>query len=36
MHFIENRNEPEKTDEYYDRLWKMRTVLDKLNDEYAK
>jgi hypothetical protein len=35
-HFSDNRNEPDKTDENYDRLWKMRTIFDKLNDAYAK
>jgi len=29
-------NEPDKTDENYERLWKMRAIFDKLNDSYAK
>jgi hypothetical protein len=36
LHFSDHRNEPDKTDENYDRLWKMRTIFDKLNDAYAK
>jgi hypothetical protein len=36
LHFSDNRNKPDKTDENYDRLWKMRTIIDKLNDAYAK
>jgi hypothetical protein len=36
LHFSDNRNEPDKTDENYDRLWKMRTIFDELNDAYAK
>jgi hypothetical protein len=36
LHFSDNRNYPDKTDENYDRLWKMRTIFDKLNDAYAK
>jgi hypothetical protein len=34
--FSNNRNEPDKTDENYDRLWKMRTISDKINYVYAK
>jgi hypothetical protein len=36
LHFSDNKNEPYKTDENYDRLWKMRTMFGKLNDGYAK
>jgi hypothetical protein len=36
LHFSDNRNEPDKTDENCDRLCKMRTIFDKLNDAYAK
>jgi hypothetical protein len=36
LHFSDNKNKPDKTDENYDRLWKMRTIFDKLNDAYAK
>jgi hypothetical protein len=35
LHFSDNRNEPDKTDGNYDRLW-MITIFDKLNDAYAK
>jgi hypothetical protein len=35
IYFSENKNEPDKTDENYDRLWKMRAIFDKLNDSYA-
>jgi hypothetical protein len=31
LHFSDNRNEPDETDENYDRLWKMRTIFGKLN-----
>jgi hypothetical protein len=36
LHFLDNTNEPDKTDENYDRPWKIRTMSDKLNDIYAK
>jgi hypothetical protein len=36
LHFSGNRNEPEKTGENYDMLWKMRTIYDKISDAYAK
>jgi hypothetical protein len=36
LHFSDNKNEPDKTDENYERLWKIRTIFDKLNDAYAK
>jgi hypothetical protein len=36
LNFSDNRNEPDKTDENYDRLWKVKTIFDKLNDAYAK
>ena len=36
LHFSDNKNEPNKTDENYDRLWKMRAIFDKLNNSYAK
>jgi hypothetical protein len=32
----DNKNESDKTDKNYDRLWKIRTIFDKLNDENAK
>jgi len=36
LHFSENKNKPDKTDDNSDRLQKMRTIFDKLNDLYAK
>jgi hypothetical protein len=36
LHFSDNKNEPDKTDENYERLQKMRTIFDKLSDAYAK
>jgi hypothetical protein len=31
LYFSDNRNEPDETDENYYRLWKMRTIFDKLD-----
>jgi len=28
LHFSDNRNEPDKTDENYNQLWKMRAIFD--------
>jgi hypothetical protein len=36
LHISNNKNQPDKADEIYDRLWKMRTIFEKLNDAYAK
>jgi hypothetical protein len=36
LHFIDNGDEPDKRDDNFDRLWKMRTIFDMLNDAYAK
>jgi len=36
IHCSGNKNEPDETDENYDQLWKMRAVLDKLINSYAK
>lgn len=36
LHFSDNKNEPDKIDENYDWLWKIRVINDKLNDSYAK
>jgi hypothetical protein len=36
IHFRDNKNEPDKTDENYDRLWKMKTAFYKLSNVYAK
>src|SRR5215471_10394447 len=35
LHFANNSQRPDKGEEC-DRLWKLRTVFDKLNDSYAK
>jgi hypothetical protein len=32
LHFIDNKNEHYMTDKDYDRLWKLRTISDKLSD----
>ena len=36
LHFIGNKNEPDKTDKNYDKLWNMTATSDKINDSYAK
>jgi hypothetical protein len=36
LYFGDNRNRPDKTDENYDRLWKVRTIFDILSDSYTK
>jgi hypothetical protein len=35
LHFTDNRDEPDKRDNSFDRLWKMRSIFDKLSDAYA-
>jgi hypothetical protein len=35
LHFADNSHRPDEGEEY-DRLWKIRTVFDKLNEAYAK
>ena len=35
LHFADNSQRPDKGEEY-DRLWKLRTVFDKLNEAYSK
>ena len=35
LHFADNSQRPEEGEEY-DRLWKLRTVFDKLNEAHAK
>jgi hypothetical protein len=30
------KKDPDKRDEGYNQLWKMRTIFDKLNDSYVK
>jgi hypothetical protein len=36
LHFCYNINQPDKTNKNYDRLWKIRSLFDILNDTYAK
>jgi len=36
LHFTDNRNEPDMWDENSDRLWKMRNVLEILNEKFSK
>jgi len=36
LHFIDNRNEPDRTDEYFDRLWKIRDLFEILNGTITK
>jgi len=36
LHFSNNTNQPDKNDNNYDWLWKMKTLPDQLNDAYAK
>jgi len=36
LHFSDNKNECDKTDENYVWLWKMGTIFDRLSDSYAK
>ena len=35
LHFADNSQRPDKGEDY-DRLWKLRTVFDKLNEAHAK
>ena len=36
LHFTDNRNEPDRTDENFDRLWKIRDLFEILNDTFSK
>jgi len=36
LYFSDIKNEPAKTNENYDQLWKLRAVFDKLNNSYVK
>jgi len=38
LHFLQSADNSQRPDkgEEYDRLWKLRTVFDKLNEAYAK
>jgi hypothetical protein len=31
LHFSDSRNEPDKTEENYEKIWKTGTVFDKLS-----
>ena len=36
LHFTDNRNEPDRTDENFDRLWKIRDLSEILNSTFSK
>ena len=36
LHFTDNRNELDMTDENSDRLWKMRNIFQILNEKFSK
>jgi len=36
LYFTDNRNEPDRTDENFDRLWKIRDLFDILNATFSK
>jgi hypothetical protein len=36
LHFVDNRNEIDKMDENYDRLWKIQDVFEILNKTFSK
>jgi len=36
LHFTDNRNEPDRTDENFDRLWKIRDLFEILNATFSK
>ena len=36
LHFTDNRNEPNRTDENFDRLWKIRDLFEILNSTFSK
>jgi hypothetical protein len=36
LHFTDNNAEIDKQADNYDRLWKIRTIIDTLNDTYDK
>ena len=36
LHFTDNRNEPDRTDEKYERLWKIRDLFEILNATFSK
>jgi len=36
LHFTDNRNDPDRTDENFDRLWKIRDLFEILNATFSK
>jgi len=36
LHFTDNRNEPDRTDENFDRLWKIQDLFEILNSTFSK
>ena len=36
LHFTDNRNEPDRTDKNFDRLWKIRDLFEILNKTFSK
>jgi hypothetical protein len=36
LHFTDNKNEPDKKDEIFDRLWKLRNLFEILNTAFSK
>ena len=36
LHFTDNRNEPDRTDEKFDRLWKIQDLSEILNATFSK
>lgn len=36
LHFTDNKNEPDRTDEAFDRLWKIRDLFEILNATFSK
>ena len=36
LHFTDTRNEPDRTDENFDRLWKIRDLFEMLNHTFSK
>jgi hypothetical protein len=36
LHFTDNRNEPDRTDEYFHRLWKIQDLYEILNGTITK
>ena len=36
LHFTDNRNEPDKADKNFDRLWKIQNLFEILNATFSK